>query len=173
MPAHRSHGKVYIEPERHDELSEGVPAPAQADAGQERRADGTLMKGARTIPSLGGKAHKGRTRLSHQIYDATGLGPFAKRARFFRKAAATELAATVGNGVCGIIPSALLKLAAQSLALAEAALEAGDIEAHRKLGETARMHMVYARELAAKDAVARPKLNGTAPWLTAEEDGRG
>lgn len=172
MPSARSHGKVYVEAERHDELSDGVPGHPQADAGRERRPDGTLAKGARAVPSMGGKARKGETALSHRITDAGKLGVYAKRARFFRKAAAMELAATVGAGHCGIIPSALLKLAAQAMALAEAALEAGDVDAHRKLGETARMHLVYAREIAAKDAQARPKAraNPLAAFMAPEDD---
>jgi hypothetical protein len=172
MPTAKSHGRPYIEAERHDELTDGTPARVQDDAGAERKADGTLAKGALAVPRLGGKARKGTTALSHHIEGAGPLGAYAKRARYFRRAAAHELAVTVGGGTCGVVPSALLKLAAQAMALAEAALEAGDVDAHRKLGETARMHLVYAREICAKDAQARPKArtNPLAAFLPTEED---
>lgn len=160
MPINRSHGKTYAEPDRHDSLTEGEPRPAQGDAGAERRPNGTLVRGARAVPRKGGQARKGTTQLSHGI-DASGiLGTHAKRARYFRRAACNEIATTAGGGFCGILPSALVKLAAEAMALAEAALEAGNIELHRKLGETARGHLVYARELAAKDAKARREARG-------------
>lgn len=165
MPSHRSHQEsVYVEPERHDELSDGVAVPKQVEARHERTPDGKLAKGAKTIPSMGGKALKNSTRLSHRI-DNNGLGELRKRARFFRKAACTELARDVGGGHCGVIASALVKLGAQCLALSEKALAEGRIDDHRKLGEACRMHLVYAREHVAKVAEAREKVssNGSDP----------
>ena len=103
MPDHLSHGRPYLQPERHDELSDGVPR--QDAAGDQRRPDGTLAQGARAIPSLGGKAHKGRTRLSHRI-DAPTLTPTSQsRARTLRRALSGEIAATVGGGHSGIAAS--------------------------------------------------------------------
>ena len=162
MPIVRSQGKERAEPERHDEMSDGVPGPLQVDPRDERTALGRFVKGASRLPTLGGKARKGETQLSHRVANAPALGPYAKRARFFRKALVHELATVVGGGHCGIMSSALVKLAAESMALAEAALERGEIEAHRKLGESARLHMVYARELCAKDAESR---KANAPWV--------
>lgn len=168
MPEIRSHGRPYIEPERHDELSEGVAAPAQADAGQERTADGRLTKGARTVPSQGGKAHKGRTRASHEITIPRVSQKLRKRAMFFRRSLCAELARTVGGGTCGIAESALVKLASEDMALREAALESGDTALAVKLGESSRMHMLYAREMCAKNAKARADNEGAGkppPWL--------
>lgn len=121
---------------------------------------------------MGGLALKGRTKLSHAI-DNPGLGAYTKRARFFQRAAAAELASLVGHGRCGVIPSALLKLAAQCMALAEAALAAGETDQYRKLSESARMHLVYAREIASKDGVARSVTGGAnpVPWLVASSEG--
>jgi hypothetical protein len=155
MPNHLSHGFPYIQPERHDEMSDGVAAPRQADTGDERRANGTLVQGASIVPAMGGRSLKGRTSLSHRI-DATALRePNRRRARSFRRAACSELARDVGGGVCGVVASALVKLAAEALALSEQALEDGDLDLHRKLAESSRMHLVYAREHCAKAAVAR------------------
>ncbi len=64
-PLHRSHGREHLEPERHDELSIGVPAPATvlADAGDQRRPDGTFAPGSSVFAAKGGAAKKGRTAL--------------------------------------------------------------------------------------------------------------
>lgn len=158
MPVQRSHDRPYIEPERHDELSAGVPAPTQASAGTEQTADGRLAKGARTIPSMGGKATKGATRLSHRLPDASILSEVnRKRAATLRRVTCAELARTVGGGVCGVIPSLFVKHAAVATALAEQALENGDAASAVKFAEASRMHLIYGRELCAKDAAARPR----------------
>ena len=164
MPEVKSHGRPYQEPERHDELTAGVRAP-QASAGGERRPDGTLEQGARTVPALGGKATKGRTHLSHRIDAPTLTEQSQRRARVLRKALSGEVARTVGGGHCGIAASLFLKFAAQKTAAAEEAFTAGDFETHRKLSESARMDILYAREHAAKEAAARPKARGSIPWL--------
>lgn len=159
MPSHRSHGRQYIEPPRHDELPDGVPAQPLGEAGSERRPDGTLAQGARTIPSLGGKAQKGRTSLSHKIATESLALPaaYAKRARSFCKAARSELARDVGGGDCGVVASAMVRIASIQMALAEKALDEGrDADASR-FGEAARNTLNYAREHAAKAAKARPR----------------
>jgi hypothetical protein len=157
MPTSTSHGRPYIEVERHDELSEGVPA-SQASAGEERRPDGTLAKGARTVPSLGGKATKGSTKLSHRIDSETLSESYRNRARVFRRATCSELARTVGGGVCGIIPSLFVRHAAIATALSEMALDGGDADRAVKFAEASRMHLMYAREICAKDAASRPRV---------------
>jgi hypothetical protein len=157
MADHRSHGFPYQQPERHDELSAGVPA-ARGEA--QKRDLGRFVAGANGSASkagaVGGMRHKGRTRLSHRI-DAPTLTPTSqKRARTLRKALAGEIAATVGAGHCGIAASLFIKFAAQKTAAAEEAFVAGDFETHRKLSESARMDILYAREHAAREAAARP-----------------
>ena len=127
----------------------------QASAGGERRADGTLEQGARTVPSLGGKASKGRTQLSHVIVAPTLTEHSQRRARVLRRALSGEVARTVGGGHCGIAASLFIKFAAQKTAAAEEAFTAGDFETHRKLSESARMDILYAREHAAKEAATR------------------
>jgi hypothetical protein len=176
MPAHRSQRRrAYIEQERHDELSDGVPAPAAlGEASQERRPDGTLEKGASTTPSKGGKAHKNSTRMSHRVTEALPVSQkSAKRAKFYRRKQCTELARTVGGGVCGMLASLLVKLASEDVAMREQALEEKDREGARKLGESARGHLMYAREVCAKDAQAAkasPGTKGTVAAWAAEHD---
>ena len=157
MPDHRSNGFPYMQPDRHDELTDGVPAAVQAEASDERRPDGTIALGASTVPALGGKARKGTTYLSHRIEAPTLSEESQRRARVLRRTLAGEIASTVGAGTCGVAASLFLKFAAQKTAAAEEAFQRGDYEAHRKLSESARMDVLYAREHAAKEALARPK----------------
>jgi hypothetical protein len=159
MPTSRSHGRPYVEAPRHDELPDGVPAPstALASAGDERRHDGTFTQGASTAQAAGGKAHKGRTRLSHRIEAPTLTPESQRRARTLRRAMASEIAAGVGGGICDVITSLLVKFAAEKTAAAAEAFAVGDYDTHRKLTESARMDLMYAREHAAKAAAARPR----------------
>lgn len=168
MPAYRSHGREYVEPPRADELPDGVKAVEQAEASGERTQDGRPAQGARTIPALGGKAHKGKSYLSHQIVAPTLDPANARRARVLRNHLSREIAKSVGGGSCGVAASLFLKFAAQKTAAAEQAYQAGDFDTHRKLSESARMDILYAREHAAKEAEARPRDPNAVPeWLAA------
>jgi hypothetical protein len=157
MPAQRSHDRPYIEPERHDGLSPGTPAVPQASAGEERTPGGTWQKGARTSQSAGGKAHKDETKLSHRIESASLPEPYGRQARTLRRAMCADLARTVGGGHCGIIPSLFAKHASVATALSAQALDEGDKDRAVKFAEASRMHLLYAREICAKDAAARPR----------------
>lgn len=173
MPTSQSHGRPYVEPERHDELSTGVPSPEQADASRERKAGGRgIPPGATAVPAAGGRARKGRTKLTHDVPAALPVSDTLKsRARFARRRTATELAATVGGGQCGILASLFVKLGVEDIALRETALAGGDVDMARKLGESARMHLLYARETCAKDARARGTSNGALPpWMEPVDD---
>jgi hypothetical protein len=172
MPETRSHGFPYVEPPRHDELTAGVPA---ARSGPQKRDAGRLTPGpdgsAREAGARGGASHKGRTRLSHHIEAPTLSETSQRRARVLRRALAGEIASTVGGGRCGIAASLFVKFAAQKTAAAEEAFAKGDFETHRKLTESARMDLLYAREHAAKEAAARPR-SRRAPWLTGGDGGQ-
>jgi hypothetical protein len=158
MPDHRSNGFPYQQPERHDELSPGIPA---GRAGEQKRNGGRFTAGPDGSASVagadGGRRHKGRTHLSHRIDAPTLTSTSQKRARTLRRALAGEIASTVGGGHCGIAASLFVKFASQKTAAAEEAFQAGDYETHRKLSESARMDVLYAREHAAKEANARPR----------------
>jgi hypothetical protein len=159
MPTSNSHGFPYIEAERHDELRDGTPAAnEQAEASQERKAGGRgIAPGATVVPGMGGRARKGRTKLTHDVPSALPVSDTLKRrARFARRKTCSELATFIGGGRCGILASLFVKLGVEDIALREAALERGDIEMARKFGESARMHLLYGRETAAKDAKSRP-----------------
>ena len=161
MPAHKSHGKEYVEPPRHDELPDGV-ARTPVNTGGEKRPDGTFAPGNQALARLGGSRSKGTTKLSHKIVGAKLSPTSVQRARTLRRALTSEIARNVGGGFCGIAASLLIKYAAQKTAAAEEAFERGDYDSHRKLSESARMDILYAREHAAKEAAARKVAGGPA-----------
>jgi hypothetical protein len=158
MPAHRSHDRTRIQADRHDELTDGVPSHEQASASQERKAGGRgIGRGASLVPAMGGRALKGRTKLTHEVPDALPVSDALKaRTKFARRRVCSEVARNQGGGQCGMIASLFIKLGLEDVAMREAALASGDIDAARKLGESARMHLLYGREAAAKDASTRP-----------------
>ena len=162
-------GVPYPEAPRSDELAVGVPADGseQARASQERKRGGKgIPKGAKDIPAAGGRAHKGSTRLTHRVSDGLPVSDNLKRnARFMRRSTCTQLARDVGGGLCGIVASALVKLASEDLALRSAVLESETIDLAEKvalstkLGVSIRGHLLGARDVVAKDAEARPDGN--------------
>lgn len=161
MPEVKQHGQPRQEPERHDELSSGVPAaivPVSAEG--QNRSSGRYAPGCTILAAKGGASRKGRTRLSHEITAPTLSPTSVRRARSLRRALSSEIARTVGGGHCGVAASLFIKFACQKTAAAEEAFARGDYEAHRKLSESARMDVLYAREHAAKEALARPKASG-------------
>ncbi len=157
MPASRSHDRDRLQGDRHDELTTGTPDPEQSDASQERKAGGRgIQPGATIVPALGGKARKGRTKLTHDVPDVLPVSDtLRRRARFARRRIATELARTVGAGACGMLASLFVKLGVEDAAMREHAMATGDVDTARKLGESSRMHLLYARETCAKDATSR------------------
>ncbi len=164
MPTTVKNGIPYPEAPRSDELVRGVAANSgeQQDATQERKRGGNgIPKGATAIPAAGGRAHKGSTRLTHRAATSLPVSPKLKaQASFMRKRTCTELARDVGGGRCGIIASAMVKLASQDMALREAALEAGNVDLAQRLGVSARGHLLAGRDVAAKDSESRPERSG-------------
>jgi hypothetical protein len=150
MPTSTSHGRAYIEPERHDELSSGVAVPPQAEAREERTADGKWRKGARTAQSAGGQSHRGKPKL------VRGKA-LTKAASALHRGLCIETAQTEGGGICDRRASLMLRWAAEKTEMAEKAKADGDVDLYRRLTESARMDLLYAREHAAKAAAARPR----------------
>lgn len=174
MPDPKYADKPYLPgPERHDELSEGSPRPddEQRAASQERKAGGRgIAPGATIVPAMGGRARKGRTKLTHEVPSALPVSDALKRrARFARRKVCSEIARDVGGGRCGMLASLFVKLGVEDAAMREAALAEGKREEARRLGESARMHLLYARETAAKDANARPVDGKLPPWMQVVE----
>jgi hypothetical protein len=159
-------GVPHVEVLPADELPAGVQATALASAGTERRSDGTFAPGARTAQRAGGLATRGRSRLTVRLGLATlpssaAFGPYRASAATFR---CSELARSVGGGVCGPGPSSVVASAALALAwsryLSDLAASTGDPELamrSARLGETSRQHLLAAHELCAREAQARPR----------------
>jgi hypothetical protein len=160
MPTHKSHGREYIEPPRHDELPEGVRAPDDmpAHAGVQNRARGQFQPDNAETTALaakGGRSRRGATSLSHTIGQGKLSPESHRRAKTLRRALASEIAENVGGGYCGVAASLFIRFASEKTAAAEEAFARGDYDAHRKESESARMDILYAREHAAKEAASR------------------
>jgi hypothetical protein len=152
-----------------DELPAGVQAPPLASAGGERRPDGTFAPGARTIQAAGGRATRGKSRLTARLGLSTlpegdAFAPYRRAAATFRRVQCAEAARTVGGGVCGPGPSSIFASAALALAwsrfLSDQAAATGDPDLamrSARLGETSRQHLLAGHELCAKEALARPR----------------
>jgi hypothetical protein len=172
MALRTGHGKgapalVRVETAPVDELPIGVQAPLHAEAGGERRPDGTFAPGARTVQSAGGRAKRGKARLTVRL----GLGslpsdnafaPYRRAASTFRRVQCGELARSIGGGVCGPAPSSIVASAALALAwsrfFSDQAALTGDPElAVRALraADASRQALLTAHELCAREAVAR------------------
>lgn len=172
MALRKAHGNgaaalVRVETAPANELPLGVQAPAQENAGGERRADGTFARGARTMQSAGGKATRGKSRLARKLGLAklatdADVRPYMTSAAAFRRAQCAELAKTVGGGVCGPAPSSMVASAALSLAwsrfFSDRAAATGDAELATKairMADASRQQLLTAHELCAKEATAR------------------
>lgn len=162
-------GQPRIEVLPADELPRGVQAPPLESAGHERRADGTFAPGARTMQAAGGRATAGKSRLAARLGlaalpDDAKLRPYMGAAATFRRVQCAELARTVGGGVCGPAPSALVASAALQTAwsryLSDRAAVDGDAELALKasrLAADARQSLLAAHELCAREGEARRK----------------
>ncbi len=172
--ARAAHGKaaesgtaVVIEVPPIDEQPVGVQAPHLGDAGEERRTDGTFIKGACRAQAAGGRAKKSRTVLSHRLglADVMALDdfqPFLRAARVFAKVQCAELARSVGGGMCGPAPSACVTSASLALAASRYLYQAGgrsaDADAFLKaarLATAARQDLLAAHSLCALEAEHR------------------
>ena len=150
-----------------NELPVGLQAPLQGEARSERTPDGRWAPGARTAQVAGGAAKRGKSRLTARLgllalpEDST-FAPYRRAASTFRRVQCTELARTVGGGVCGPGPSSVVASAALALAwsryFSDKAAATGDPELamrSARLGETSRQHLLAAHELCAREAASR------------------
>lgn len=126
MPDRHSHGRNYMSPEPHQELSGGEPAPKRP-ARRPTRAELALVKGQ----------------------------PLSPESAALHKVLCREAAAYEGGGECDARASLFLRWAADKTGLAEKAKAEGDLDMFRKLTESARMDILYAREHVIKAARAR------------------
>jgi hypothetical protein len=128
-----------------------------------------VAPGARTVQAAGGRAKRGKARLTARLGLASlpaghAFAPYRRAAATFRRVQCSELARTVGGGVCGPGPSSVVASSALALAwsryLSDEAARTGDPELamrSARLGETSRQHLLAAHELCAREAQARPR----------------
>lgn len=103
-----------------DELPSGMPADADADSRTATAEGGRFTRGNRRSV-LGGRAKRGKSRLTARLGlaslpDGTAFAPYRRAAATFRRVQCSELAKTVGGGVCGPGPSSVVASAALALA---------------------------------------------------------
>jgi hypothetical protein len=151
-----------------DELPAGRPASARPGSPTDRGEAGRFVPG-NSLASAGGIATRGRSRLTARLGlatlpDGAAFAPYRRAAATFRRVQCSELARTVGGGVCGPGPSSVVASAALALAwsryLSDEAARTGDAELamrSARLGETSRQHLMAAHELCAREAEARPR----------------
>jgi hypothetical protein len=127
----------------------------------------------------GGKARKGKTRLSDRmglrvLADGNAFQPYKSAAVAFRRAQTAMLAATVGGGQCGPAPSSLVATSALQLGwsryLSDLAAETGDVNMvmqASRLADASRQNLLAAHELCAREAEARARMQpaNALPWL--------
>ena len=165
-PVERSHGQPRPQPPRPDELPGGVAVPTRQP---ERRPDGTLTPaGARLLGKRGGEAAAVTKRLAKllcliDLSDDHHFAKYSRLAREWRDDHASELAATIGGGVVGPGPAAVIASAALQMAasryLFDRGAETGDAKLlldASKLADSSRQNILAAHELAAREAKARP-----------------
>ena len=161
-------GRPHIEVLPPSELPEGVPGDAGHECPNDRDNGGRFTPG-NSLARQGGYAKKGKTRLAERL----GLRVLAETSDFreykaaavsFRRAQCTELARTVGGGVCGPAPSSMVASAALQLAwsryLSDLAAASGDPDLAlraSKLADASRQNLLAAHEICAKESVRRER----------------
>lgn len=163
----RGRGTPRVEVMPANELPMGVQGPVHVEAPEERRPGGKFAKGARTVQSMGGKARKESTALAHrlglgQVADANAFAPYRKAAATFRRVHCSNLAQTVGGGLCGSGPSSMVASAALALAASRYLYDTanGDpavLAQASRLANDSRQNLLAAHELAAKEATIRAR----------------
>jgi hypothetical protein len=156
-------GQPRIEVMPPDELPVGVAAPLPSSAAVvERDAAGrvTGSAAAAALGRIGGNAKAGQSRLAHRIalgesFADERFQPFARSARAFRRLHVSQLARTVGGGVCGPAPASIIASAALQLAASRFAFEVlGDMALGSRLANDSRQNLLAAHELCAREAEA-------------------
>jgi hypothetical protein len=149
-----------------DELPKGVPGEAVEPCPGDFDHEGRFARGNK-MAAAGGKAKGGNTTLAHRLglrklNDDAAFAPYKKAAVTFRRRQCTELARSVGSGLCGPGPSSIVATAALQLAasryLFDLATSTGDatlfVQASR-LGNDSRQNLAAAHALCALEAESR------------------
>lgn len=157
----RRYGAVaVIETPPIDEIAVGVPdpypsvQPARDGLGRFRAGTPETVEAARAA----GKARRSRTALAHTLgvrTDDPTWAVYLRQAEAFRRAQVRILAGTVGAGICGPAPAALVANAALALAASRYRYARGDMLEGARLAADVRQNLIGAHELAAREGQAR------------------
>ena len=145
-----------------DELPPGVPEPSHGPQPPRRRGRGFQAGDPHTIAAAGsgGRSRRARTALAHTLAVTTDDPDWRRylgQADAFRRAQVRLLSATVGGGMCGPAPAALVASAALALAASRLSYSRGDFVQGARLAAEVRQHLLGAHELCAREAAARPR----------------
>lgn len=175
-------GTPHVEVLPVNELPTGVPSTsATAPSAAASAAGAALRSGdataASTLGRLGGLAKAAQDRGLRVLEglglrgvpDAT-LAPYLADAEAFAMSEIRRLAAEVGGGECGPMPSSMVQSAALELAGSRAAFAAGDVLTGSKLAAASRQNLLAAFELASRLAKARPQPDPFARFLPKESE---
>jgi hypothetical protein len=144
-----------------DELPAGVPdlsatsKPARNALGRYQAGHPDTIAAARAA----GRTRAGRTALAHSLgvtSDDHDWKRLLRQAEAFRRAQVRLLAGSVGGGMCGPAPAALIASAALALAASRFAYQHGRLLEGARLSAEVRQHLLAAHELCAREAQARP-----------------
>lgn len=154
-----------------DELPLGVPESADGASRTAAAETGKFAPGNRRSV-LGGRARAGKVRIAERLGLASlpvdsAFSTYKRHAAAFRRAQCTELARTVGGGVCGPGPSSIVASAALLLAwsryFSDQAAAKSDPEfvtRAARLADQSRSALLTAHELCAREAEARKRATG-------------
>lgn len=182
MTVRRAHGRAaklgalaVVETLPADELPRGEPDPSRAVQAPPRRGRSFQAGDPHTLAAarLGGRSRRARTALAHTLgvtSEDADWSRFLRQAEAFRRAQVTMLAATVGGGVCGPAPAALVASAALALAASRLAYSKRDFALAARLAAEVRQHLLGAHELCAREAAARPRTNAALDAIMAAGD---
>jgi hypothetical protein len=156
-----------------DEQPASIPADADPLDGVARRQNGTFAgpEAAARAGRKGGLVKGRRVRLARSlglgadVTESEAFAPYRRSASAFRRHHTSELAAMAG-GQCGSGPSSMVASAALQLAasrfLFDRATVLGDPDlftAASRLADASRQNLMAAREMAIREAEARPRAN--------------
>jgi hypothetical protein len=151
-----------------DELPRGLPDDARSEHPNDRGEGGRFADG-NSLARHGGRAKRGKSRLTARLGlanlpDDSTFAPYRRAAATFRRVQCSELARTVGGGVCGPGPSSIVASAALALAwsrwTSDEAARIGEPDLAVKalrMADTSRQMLLTAHELCAREAQSRPR----------------
>lgn len=160
-----------------DELPAGLPAATRAPQ-PGRDALGHWLAGdpaTRASALAAARAKRGRTTLAHTLgvtsNDDKVWARYLRQAEAFRRAQVRLLAGSVGGGMCGPAPAALVASAALALAASRYAYQQGRPLEGARLAAEVRQHLLGAHELCAREATARAAAEDDDDPLALLDDG--